>query len=158
MSESDIIELLLSEIGDLAYLILTLSLAVSGGLTGLLIQIAIHNKKKDVENLDLKGVSLLVLCFLFQSVSILFGYISKASLLTYIAFYQNRKLEKNVLLGDQKNFEFIQNTQIFSLAQFLLFVFGIFLVFIFIIINLELINGHRIEYKNSEEAGETSTT
>ena len=148
MDEGEVVKLLISEVGGLAHLLSTLSLAVCGGITGLFFQIIIHNSKENVGILEIRGMPLLLISFLLQSISIFFGYMSKASLLTNIAFYQKLKLVGNIELGKQKNIEFMEATQIFSLIQFLLFFAGMLTILTFIFLNLHL--GSKCKHQATE--------
>ncbi len=138
MEPNDIIEYMITQIGDLSTWLATMSLAIVGGIVAAFLQIAFHNASKPEQAIKVKFAWGLVIALFIEAFAILAGYIVRASLLTKLGFFQNFSLSQNEDLGRQ-NLEFIAFTQSMGALQFLLFISGVFLVGVFIFRNQSLI-------------------
>ena len=80
MSNIDVANQIISSMGRQIDLIFTLSVAICGGIIALVFQLALHNSKLNKSPLRIEWHFLLWGSFLFEGISVLFGYWSRGAI------------------------------------------------------------------------------
>jgi len=117
-------------------LIFTLSVAICGGIIVLIFQVALHNSKKEGPILKIEWRFLLWLSFLFEGISILFGYLSRGAITANIPSIYEIDFTKINTWGSASFGGFCTMKWLISL-QFYTFLVGVFILFILILTNLK---------------------
>jgi hypothetical protein len=148
--QAEIAKSVIEQMGSQIDLLVTLALAVCGGLTALFLQIVIHNHDSSVTAVRFKRDFLLMGCLICEGASIICGYLSRATITS---------LTPKILQLDfshidnwtNANFEGSSALRILAGLQALLFIIGIFLVVVFLISNSNL-----LRKKDTDEPQNTS--
>jgi hypothetical protein len=149
--QADIAKSVIEQMGSQIDLLVTLALAVCGGLTALFLQIVIHNHDRSVTAVRFKRDFFLMGCLICEGASIICGYLSRATITS---------LTPKILQLDfshidnwtRADFEGSLALRILAGAQALLFLIGIFLVLGFLVFNADL-----LRKKDTDELQKIST-
>jgi len=130
-------EVILS-MGGQVDLLFTLSVAICGGITALVFQLAIHNKTRTGSQINIIWPWLLIATFLVLGISILCGYFARGSITDSIPSIYKIDFSKFDTWGSAK---FVGDGTLKFLVwvQFLTFLGGIFALFLLVFKNKELI-------------------
>lgn len=136
--QAEVARSVIDQMGGQIDLLVTLALAICGGLTALLLQIILHNHDREKSGISFKRDRLLFGCLICEGTSIILGYFARAAITSVTP--QLLRLDYSAI-DSWSQAEFDGNSQLrtFAGAQALLFIIGIFLVVVFIISNSDLL-------------------
>lgn len=137
MSSVKIAEQIIKSMENQMDLIFTLSVAICGGLIALFIQLAIHNHTQS-SNIEMKGAILFLVTFVFEGLSLIFGYFSRGSITSNIPKINSLDFSKIERWG-AVSFDGYGTLKFLFIMQFILFIVGIACLFILLLMNKDLI-------------------
>ena len=137
MSSEKVAEQIIESMGAQMDLLFTLAVAICGGIIVLIVQLALHKNMKPVE---FKGFRFLIVTFLLEGVSIIFGYLSRGSITSNIPKIYRIDFSKIDSWGSA-SFEGYGTLKTLFCLQFAAFLLGIVCLFILLCMNRSLIKG-----------------
>ena len=136
MTAKEIANQIISSMGNQIDLIFTLSVGICGGIIALVFQVALHNSKKESSVLKIEWGVLLWLSFLFEGISVLFGYLSRGAITANIpSIYKIDFTQINT--WGTASFEGFRTMKWVISLQFYTFLIGVLLLFVLIVKNLK---------------------
>ena len=137
MSAENVAEQIIESMGAQLDLLFTLAVAICGGIIVLIVQMALHENNKPVE---FQGFGFLIVTFLLEGVSIIFGYLSRGSITSNIPKIYRIDFSKIDSWGSA-NFEGYGMLKSLFYLQSVTFFLGIVCLFILLCMNRSLIKG-----------------
>lgn len=140
MKPEEIAKQLISGMGSQIDLLVTLAVAIFGGIIALSIQIAVHNHKPENTKIQLCGNWLLILALATQGTSIVFGYFARGAITDVTPLLFNLKFSADKLWI---SYEYPHSGTLITmmLVQFGSLFLGILCVFFFILCNRKKVFG-----------------
>lgn len=135
--EIEIAKALISEMTKQIDLIFGISSAVCGGIIFIWLQITLHNNSFQNTRFVLKGKNILLTAFIFEGLSLCFGYLSRGSVVSLIpAIFKNSN--KNIQNWTSIDFDGSLALRLIPLAQFSFFIFGLIAILVLVKKNITL--------------------
>jgi uncharacterized membrane protein YhfC len=134
----DISNAIVNSINAQIDLMLTLGLAITGGILVTILQVAFHNKKNVTNPIIFKYYGMLIFAFASEAASILFGYLSKSSVTALIPVIFHTKFPGDKSLSSVV-FPGHTTLKVYVLSQFLFLFLGIVLILSLIIVNRKML-------------------
>jgi hypothetical protein len=138
MSSEKIAEEIIKSMGSQMDLLFALSVAICGGIIALLVQMALRDNQTRTESIEFQGFYLFILTFIFEGLSVIFGYFARGSITSSIPRIYSLDFSKIESWGSAE-FEGHCTLKWLFRLQFGTFMIGIVLLFILLIINRRLI-------------------
>ncbi|HEX4960627.1 MAG TPA: hypothetical protein VF173_07290 [Thermoanaerobaculia bacterium] len=136
--QAEVAQSVIDQMGGQIDLLVTLALAICGGLTALLLQVILHNHDDKKDGISFKRDRLLFGCLICEGTSIILGYFARAAI-TGVTPQLLRLNYSTIKNWSQAEFDGNIQLRIFAGTQALLFIAGILLVVIFIVSNSNLL-------------------
>ena len=137
MDTEKLAEQIIESMGAQLDLLFTLAVAICGGIIVLIVQMALHKNNKPVE---FQGFGFLIVTFLLEGISIIFGYLSRGSITSNIPKIYRIDFSKIDSWGSA-SFEGYGMLKTLFCLQFVAFLLGIACLFILLCMNKSLIKG-----------------
>jgi hypothetical protein len=147
IENGEIAKTIIEQMGSQVDLLVTLATAIYGGLIALFIQILIHNREHESSAIKFnpKTLQLIVLCLLFEGLSICSAYFARATItaLTPAIFrIDTSSLQSWSDAPLQPGAGFA--LKLWPTIQFLFFFLGILMLFLFMTRNRQIIGGKKL--------------
>ncbi len=138
----DIANSIIAQTTEQINLLLSLSTAICGAIMAFILQISLHNNTSEEKAIRLRGTNWLIVAFLIEGVSILFGYFAQGTLisLTPAIYKASNPNIKNWTTVQFPGSVMIRAT---TLLQFLFFFLGLLTVISVIFRNRKIMDAKR---------------
>ena len=142
MSSDNIANQIISSLGNQVDFLLTLSVAICGGIIALLVQASLSEKANQQNSKLIKCAWLLIPTFFIEGVSVLFGYLSRGSITDNIPSIYALDFSKIKTFGFAA-FSGANTMKFLISTQFWTFIIGILFLLILLIVNIKILGARK---------------